>query len=343
MAALLALPFGAPSSAALQPATSDTPGDLASSGVVWEHHPHTVDAVISDEHKIVYIDNVKAGSSTLRHAMTQVLHASWNHGDCCAPALSEDKQKERGCHFGPSRSRTTTRCLNATHDDYFHFSFVRHPVSKFESGVRQAWYQSQTEPPSLANLTADELLDKQLDDFEHSPDTNSRGSGPWINEHLQPNTYRLTGFTHEQTKPVRLDFVGLLEDFDAELGRAADLYDSTTASSTPCAAAHAAKTSNASNTGGPGARCGVRLLFDHLRGASGKSNSRAEVKASELSDRGVAKLCASDLYVGASTPSSAPLAAALGKYECKKPQSSRAVTLGVSVDGDPAAEVSHES
>ena len=66
MAAHLALPFGAPSSAALQPATSDTPGDLASSGVVWEHHPHTVDAVISDEHKIVYIDNVKAGSSTLR-------------------------------------------------------------------------------------------------------------------------------------------------------------------------------------------------------------------------------------------------------------------------------------
>ena len=338
MAALLALPFGAPSSAALQPATSDTPGDLASSGVVWEHHPHTVDAVISDEHKIVYIDNVKAGSTTLRSAIGRVLHASWS-GDCCC---CEDKQKERGCLPCSLVGRTTTRCLNATHDDYFQFSFVRHPVSKFESGVRQAWYQSQTEPLSLGNLTADELLDKQLDDFEHSPDTNSRGSGPWINEHLQPNTYRLTGFTHEQTKPVRLDFVGLLEDFDAELGRAADLYDSTTASNTPCAAAHAAKTSNASNTGGP-ARCGVRLLFDHLRGASGKSNSRAEVKASELSERGVAKLCASDLYVGASTPSSAPLAAALGKYECKKPQSSRAVTLGVSVDGDPAAELSHES
>ena len=80
-----------------------------------------------------------------------------------------------------------------------------------------------------------------------------------------------------------------------------------------------------------------------MRGASGKSNSRAEVKASELSERGVAKLCASDVYAGASTPSSAPLAAALGKYECKKPQSSRAVTLGVSVDGDPAAELSHES
>ena len=157
---------------ALQPhhALGGTPwSSLASSGVVWEHHPHTVDAVISDEHKIVYIDNVKAGSTTLRSAMEQVLHASWNHGDCCAPELSEDKQttpleKERGCHHGPSRSRTTTRCLNATHDDYFHFSFVRHPVSKFESGVRQAWYQSQTEPPSLGNLTADELLDKQLDD-----------------------------------------------------------------------------------------------------------------------------------------------------------------------------------
>ena len=48
---------------ALQPhyALGGTPwSSLASSGVVWEHHPHTVDAVISDEHKIVYIDNVKA-------------------------------------------------------------------------------------------------------------------------------------------------------------------------------------------------------------------------------------------------------------------------------------------
>ena len=105
-------------SMALQPqrALGGTPwSSLASSGVVWEHHPHTVDAVISDEHKIVYIDNVKAGSTTLRSAMEQVLHASWNHGDCCAPELSEDKQttpleKERGCHHGPSRSRTTTRC-----------------------------------------------------------------------------------------------------------------------------------------------------------------------------------------------------------------------------------------
>ena len=149
---------------------------LASSGVVWEHHPHTVDAVISDEHKIVYIDNVKAGSSTLRHAMTQVLHASWNHGDCCAPELSEDKQKERGCHFGPSRSRTTTRCLNATHDDYFHFSFVRHPVSKFESGVRRPVPVADGAPVAR-HLTADELLDKQLHDFEHSLDMNSHGSG----------------------------------------------------------------------------------------------------------------------------------------------------------------------
>ena len=34
MAALLALPFGAPSSAALQPAASDAPGDLASPSIL---------------------------------------------------------------------------------------------------------------------------------------------------------------------------------------------------------------------------------------------------------------------------------------------------------------------
>lgn len=305
----------------LRPRTLAATGAVSSaSGVVWEHLPHTVDAVISHKHRLVYVDNVKAGSTTLRDALQKVLNASWNHGDCCASGLSENEQTERGCQvnhgFG---SRTTTRCLNATHAGYFHFSFVRHPVSKFESGVRQAWFQTHG---SLGNLTADELLERQL------------GTGPrvhgWINEHFQSNTYRLTGFTHQQAEPVQLDFVGRLEDFEADLSRAADLYDATMASSTPCAAAHAA---DASSSGPP--RCGLRLLFEHLRGASEKTNSREEVDASLLSEHGIATLCASDEYVG--SPSSVPLATALDKYECTSPEASRAVTMGINVKGGPVA------
>ena len=292
---------------------------LASPGVIWEHTQHTVDVVISEEHKLVYVDNVKAGSTTIRVALQQVLHASWNRHSCCSAQISEDEQTERGCqvnHFLRGQfnggSRTTTRCLNATHDDYFVFSFVRHPVSKFESGVRQAWFQN----PSLINQTADELLAKQLE---------VGVSTYWINEHFQPNTYRLTGFTHQQAEPIHLDYVGRLEDFDADLGHAADLYDSTTALSTPCAAAHAADASNS----GTAPKCGLRLLYESLQGASEQANSRPEVDASVLSEHGVTTLCASDVYVGLATPSSAPLAAALGKYVCAEPQPSRAATMGM--------------
>jgi len=301
---------------------------LASPGVIWEHTQHTVDVVISEEHKLVYVDNVKAGSTTIRVALQQVLNASWNHHSCCSAQISEDEQTERGCqvnHFPTEQfnggSRTTTRCLNATHDDYFIFSFVRHPVSKFESGVRQAWSQNS----GLSSLTADALLEKQLGQFEDGVSTD------WINEHFQPNTYRLTGFTHQQEEPVRLDYVGRLEVFDADLGHAADLYDNTTALSTPCAAAHAASASNS----GTAPKCGLRLLYEHLQGASEKANSRAEVDASVLSEHGIARLCASDVYVGSATPSSAPLASALGKYVCAEPQASRAATVSMRVGGDP--------
>ena len=112
------------------------PASLATStasACAWEQLPHSVDAVISHKHKLVYVDNVKGGSTTIRSLMQTVLGATWSDSHCCQGDTIDAEAK--GCNTGVLRS--TTKCLDPNHD-YFVFSVVRHPVAKFESGVRQA-------------------------------------------------------------------------------------------------------------------------------------------------------------------------------------------------------------
>ena len=78
-------------------------------------------------------------------------------------------------------SRTTTECVQEDEaKDLFVWSVARDPVEKFQSGVRQAWLFSHGK---YSNLSADELMSKQL----------QMPLGQWVNEHLQPNTFRMTG------------------------------------------------------------------------------------------------------------------------------------------------------
>ena len=123
---------------------------------------HATDMVHSDEFGIFFVDNVKAGSTMLRQKFQKILGISWWY------------------ESNESRLRTTT---NETSEqslaNLFVFSIVRDPIAKFESGVRQAWVQNS----ELANFSADELLTMQL----------SSSPGKWVNEHLQPSTWRLTG------------------------------------------------------------------------------------------------------------------------------------------------------
>jgi hypothetical protein len=281
--------FKDPAAEAVKAVTKESAtGDQAAhkTASIFENVTHYSDVVISDHHRLVYVENVKAGSTTIRNLLKRVLGADW-----------------RNCGICPSwdtcRGRTNTQCLTPNHESYFVFSFVRHPVRKFESGVRQAWHAVQ----SLTNLSADEMLQQQLKADLQVPQ--EHGKGAWMNVHLQSNTFKLTGFTSLE-KPVRLDFVGQLERLEDDLSAAADLYDSQMAADTPCARLNAT------------ARCGLRLLLDaYLQSGGQIANVREAVPGSLLSPEGVQTLCTSDVY-GAST-TSAPLATALGKYDCNKP------------------------
>ena len=307
--------FTDPAAEAVKAVTKESAaGDQAAheTASIFENVTHYTDVVVSDHHRLVYVDNVKAGerrppdacaanhtetlemcgttagSTTIRNLLKRVLGADWHN---CGVCPSWDT-----CHGG----RSNTQCLTPNRESYFVFSFVRHPVRKFESGVRQTWFVDQ----SLRKLSADEMLQQQLKADLQVPQGPQR-KGTWMNEHLQSNTFRLTGFTSLE-KPVRLDFVGQLERLEDDLSAAADLYDSQMAADTPCARLNAT------------ARCGLRLLLDaYLQSGGQIANARDEVPGSLLSPEGVQTLCTSDAY-GAST-TSAPLATALGKYDCNKP------------------------
>ena len=135
---------------------------LPNSPTEWKvHGAHHNDVVIDDEHKLIFVDNVKAASTTVRQLIMKTLGGiTWQEG-------CEDKYAWC-CRSPRPAPRTTTLCLGKEHADYLVFGVARHPVDKFESGVRQAWAQA----PQLAQLTADELLEKQL----ASEDSNELGA-----------------------------------------------------------------------------------------------------------------------------------------------------------------------
>jgi len=170
------------------------------------------DAIISEELKILFVDNVKAASSTVRYALSKV-DLNW----CSELAIRNSNNSTRvldlsaigdqsclSCLSCPhSCQRLTTACLQkgALLNDFFKFSFVRDPVAKFESGVRQAWFQDE----KLKPFTADELLDLQL------------SKQNFINEHLEPSSFRFNNVVGKQGETLLdFDFIGATETFEKD-------------------------------------------------------------------------------------------------------------------------------
>ena len=159
--------------------------------------PHFTDALISDEHRFIYFHNRKAGSSAILHYLRRYANATdvprnasaattW-HGRTVVPC--PDAYVRRACCWWPM-FRSTSKCLSREHHDgYFRFSFVRDPIAKFESGVRQAWLNNDR----LRNFSADQLLNQVLTNFRRRPPL-KRHCRPeacrlWVDEHLAPSRF----------------------------------------------------------------------------------------------------------------------------------------------------------
>ena len=216
------------------------------------HGHHHTDVVISDEHRFVFVDNVKAASTTVRVLLKSQLNISWKHG--C-------ERRYAGCCS--QLNRTTSACLARRHAKYFTFGFARHPAIKFESGVRQAWFQR----PPWQNFSADQLLAMQLN------------STHYLNEHLQPTSYRFAGLT-SLGKPMHIDYIGHTERAAEDMRR--------------ISAMHCATLGDKYRRSHATMRCPLEGLVTAI-GEAG-ANSREADPRSRLSFWGLHIFCNSELY-----------------------------------------------
>lgn len=157
--------------------------------------PHNVDIVIVRSLRLIYVDNVKAGSTLIRTVIREHADASW---DCSA-----HWRAIQGC-CTEGKLRTTTACIGPEHSGFLTFSFVRNPIAKFESGVRQAWVE---DPARFSGKDADAIL--------HDVLSGLNGEHAFTNEHLQPSWYRPSG-QNRLHQPVQLHFIGRLESMQRD-------------------------------------------------------------------------------------------------------------------------------
>jgi len=187
-------------------ATSGTPiSQVPSAATTWEFsQDHKSLVVISDEHRLVYVDVPKAASTTIRLGLSQLKASA-----LCSDGSWAKHASPKCCTEG--QKITTTECLTQKHlDEYFIFSFSRHPVDKFESAVRQFWLQQEKRNETLGQplqATAAQLLARQLAASKLDP---ASPQPNWVNVHFESSAYRLAGRT-SLGKPVPLDFVGRIE------------------------------------------------------------------------------------------------------------------------------------
>mmetsp|Transcript_6478 Transcript_6478/g.9744 ORF Transcript_6478/g.9744 Transcript_6478/m.9744 type:complete len:307 (-) Transcript_6478:107-1027(-) len=175
---------------------------LAGPMLVWESHGSArnfaTDSVVCPDGPIpfVYVDNVKAGSTAMREVLRKKFNCSWerhkNWAEAKYEATCKEKTKPKVC-----RSKTnwlTEEIVN----DFFFFSMVREPISRFVSGYKQALFQD----PELRDLTISQYVDKYRNYN--------------LNEHTQTQAMRLSG-SDENGNQVPMHFIGALETIDADM------------------------------------------------------------------------------------------------------------------------------
>lgn len=140
--------------------------------------------------------------------------------------------------------------------------------------MREAWAQSR----ELGRFSADELLARQLD------------TGTFVNEHLQPSSYRFSGRTG-LGEPLRMDFIGKVESITGDMRRIAGehcnrLREEATRRCTDSSSEAACASRPACPLDAVAAAVGKRMQNRH-------PDSEAR---SVLSRRGLRRFCFSEVY-----------------------------------------------
>jgi hypothetical protein len=305
-------------------ASAATGGGAAGGGAGWLYGrgnrtlAHASDVTTSVKHSILYLDNLKAASTTSRLLLRSSLgmdyriywpdrNASWMVPGIESPPVRSDWATS-GC---VQRTRVTSQCFRAEVARAAYstmFSFVRDPVSKFESAVKQAWHNTPLLKGWFPN--ADAMLDAQLalyaavqarDDPEAAGEASppsafssallecaeTRGcpggwQGLWIDEHLAPAGWRFGGTTADGVPASDLlNWVGRTEHID-------QVWDQLAEPVLQAAAASGAHS--------PRKMAMLRRLYEHHAPHANPRHTDHMTDPGVLSAAGVRRFCNSELF-----------------------------------------------
>lgn len=164
---------------------------------VRQHLP-AQEVIVSDRYKFVFTIVRKSGSATIRQKLSEVFGATWSWCDeqCAAVPI---------CY---TLNRCSTYALNRTHlNDYYFFSFVRNPISRWMSAYAQAHVMWDTVDASRVTLS-------------HALETLREMNNNYASEHhLQSQVHSLSSLTFDGT-PAPMHFIGRIERLDEDWVRA---------------------------------------------------------------------------------------------------------------------------
>ncbi len=233
----------------------------------------------------LYVDIVKAASSTIRAELSRMYNASFR---AARSARLEGLRNATGHCSALRRTgrRAGTDCWSGAQVRAFFslvWSFVRDPADKFESGVRQMW--SQVPRTKARYPTADDALDATLASYAKFTNASEGKPRPsyihWPNEHVQPSLYRLSGRLSGGGQIwEHIEFIGATETFDK------DWEGIVTRISPGRPAATRVEPRNTRSKPPPAPSGSASQAASPVRGAH----------LGQLSAEGVRKLCASELF-----------------------------------------------
>ena len=180
----------------------------------------------------IYVDNHKAGSTTVRAALVPTFEtlvdpeyrrlgqnesqiARGQEHRVRLPVTKSDAPRDRKC----LDEFVTSDCLANKPRGSFVFSFTREPVSKFNSAVQQIQRYPDSTGARFRKMSADEILIEQTQAYmkarhqakrEGWLDHYDRTKSPWIEQHLAPSTYLLSGRFGDGSL-MQLSYLGHIE------------------------------------------------------------------------------------------------------------------------------------
>jgi len=174
--------------------------------------------VVVPKLKIAYLVTRKAGSSTINNVLKQAFRVTPN--EC--PGMNRSETESAYCNAHSVCNRCSTACLTDDQlKEYFFFSSVRDPVTRFYSSIKQSFVMGHDSRKRKYDDTFD--LD-EIREFLQKMRDNRCGA----DHHLETQAAVLSSFTSSRNNRVPIDYIIRLENFENDMNEMFEIAEAYT-------------------------------------------------------------------------------------------------------------------